>query len=209
MSDYLSSGHMSIARSVGQYFIPHHAVCKNEDGNTKIRMVFDASAKCSSGVSLNNVLFSGPKLQREIVDVLISFRLFRHAFTADIRQMYRQILVSSRFRTFQHILWRDSPHDKVVDYELNTVTYGVNCAPYLALRVLQCIADNDCAQFPLVRDALCYQTYVDDICYGADNVASVLAVQSDLISVLARSGFELHKWSSNTPAVLQAIPAIT
>jgi len=44
MSDYLSSEHMSVASSFGQYFIPHHSVCKDEDGNIKIRLVFDASA---------------------------------------------------------------------------------------------------------------------------------------------------------------------
>lgn len=95
----------------------------------------------------------------------------------------------------------------MIDYELNTVTYGVNCAPFLALRVLRAIADSDCESFPQVRDALCHQTYVDDICYGADTITDVVAVQSELNSVLARSGLELRKWSSNTPAVLQGVPA--
>lgn len=75
------------------------------------------------------------KLQTDVVDVLIRFRLFRHAFTADIRQMFRQILVPPEFRTFQQIQWRKRPQDDIVEYQLNTVTYGVNCAPYLAIRV--------------------------------------------------------------------------
>jgi len=95
--------------------------------------------------------------------------------------------VSPEFREFQHILWRESPHDKVVEYELNTVTYGVNCAPFLALRVLQCIADDNCAQYSRVRDALSHQN-VDDICYAADDISGALAIHSDLISILARSG---------------------
>jgi len=44
MSEYLSLGHMSVAELLGQYIIPHHAVIKPYDGDTKIRVVFDASA---------------------------------------------------------------------------------------------------------------------------------------------------------------------
>lgn len=206
MSEYLALGHMSVAKTPGRYYIPHHAICKVEGGATKIRVVFDASAKCLSGMSLNDALCPGPKLQREIVDIIVRFRLFRHAFTADICKMYRQIMILPEFRGFQHIMWRESPHDQLVEYELNTVTYGVNCAPFLALRVLRAIADREGEAFPLVREALCYQTYVDDICYGADTVADVVAIQRDLNAVLARSGLELRKWASNTPEILRAVP---
>lgn len=126
MSEYLSLGHMSIGNSLGQYFISHNAVFKADDGDVKIRVVFDASARCSSGLLLNNSLYPRPKLQQDIIDVMTRFRVFRHAFTTDICKMYRQILVQTEFRPFQYILWRPSPHDKLVEYELNTVTYGIN-----------------------------------------------------------------------------------
>lgn len=83
------------------------------------------------------MLFVGPKLQQDIVDILLRFRVHSVVFTADICKMYRQILVAPKYRTFQHILWRASPHDKVQEFELNTVTYGIGTAPYLALRVLK------------------------------------------------------------------------
>jgi hypothetical protein len=94
MAEYQSDGHMSPASSVGSYFIPHHAVYRPSDTNPKIRVVFDASAKDYSGTSLNDVLFPGPKLQQDVVDVLLLFRLSRFAFTCDISKMYRQILIS-------------------------------------------------------------------------------------------------------------------
>ena len=37
-----------------------------------MRIVFDCSARCN-GVSLNDVIHAGPKLQRELFDVLIRF----------------------------------------------------------------------------------------------------------------------------------------
>jgi len=207
MSEYIALGHMSVATSPGRYIIPHHAVYRPEVDPSKIRVVFDASARCLRGPSLNECLWPGPKLQQDIVDVLTRFRVHKYTFTTDICKMYRQILVLPEYREFQHVLWRASPHDELLEYELHTVTYGVNCAPYLALRVLQAIAATDCDGLDSVRNALEYQTYVDDICDGADTISDVLKLQSDLVSVLSKSGLELKKWASNTPAVLQAVPA--
>lgn len=203
MTEYFALGHMSVASGPGQYFVPHHAVVGSGD---KFRVVFDLSANCTNGVSLNGTLLAGSKLQRDIVEVLTWFRLFRYAFTTDIRQMYRQILLLPDFRLFQHILWRSSVNDELREFELYTVTYGVNCALFLALRVLQAIADNDCVDFPRVWDALLCQTYVDDICFGANTVRGVLDVQRELTAVLARAGFELRRWASNMSSVLQAVP---
>lgn len=58
----------------------------------------------------------------------------------------------------------------------------------------------------IVRSVLLQQTYVDDICTGSDSVDEILALQRDLIYVLSKSGLELKKWSSNCPAVLEAVP---
>ncbi|CAI6373828.1 unnamed protein product [Macrosiphum euphorbiae] len=186
---------MSVASTPGRYFIPHHAVCGADE---KFRVVFDASASVADGSSLNTSLFPGPKLQQDIVDVLTRFRLFRHAFTTDICKMYRQITVLPQYRAYQHILWRSSPHLELVEYELNTVTYGVNCAPFLALRVLQEVAEVDCHGSARVCDALRHQTYVDDICYGADTVDDALSIQVELTAVLNGAGFELRKWASKS-----------
>ncbi|KAF0739485.1 Integrase catalytic domain-containing protein [Aphis craccivora] len=207
MAEYEELGHMSLAEGDGQYFIPHHAVQKVETGELKLRVVFDASAKCHSGVSLNQCLLVGPKLQQDIVDVLVGFRIHRVAFTTDICKMYRQIEVLPQYRRYQYILWRDSPQVSVKEYILNTVTYGVNSAPYLALRVLRFIADNDCEDLPDVKAALYNQTYMDDICVGTDSLEAAKSLQSALIKILARSGLQLKKWASNKPELLSHLPS--
>lgn len=207
MSDYLALGHMSVATSPGQYFIPHHAVFRPDERESKVRVVFDASARCPGGSSLNDRLLQGPKLQQDIVNILTRFRIAQFAFTADICKMYRQILILPTYRKYQHILWRSSPTDQLVEYELNTVTYGMNCAPFLALRTLQMIAETDCDEADKVRDALTSQTYVDDICTGADSELETLALQCQLINVMKKSGLELKKWSSNLSKVLDAVPS--
>lgn len=126
---------------------------------------------------------------------------------ADVCKTYRQILIPPEFRAYQHIVWCSHPHDELIEYELNTITYGVDCAPFLALRVLQETADVDCANIPRAQAALRYRTYVDDVCYGADTIDEALATQPDLNVAVAGAGLELRKWASITAAVLQTVPA--
>jgi len=55
-------------------------------------VVFDASAKYN-GVSLNDLIYRGPKLQQELLDVLLCFHRYPIALVCDIAEMYLQILL--------------------------------------------------------------------------------------------------------------------
>nr|XP_022908199.1 uncharacterized protein LOC111419605 [Onthophagus taurus] len=210
MSDYLLSGHMSLittnpSLSSTSYYIPHHCVTRAEGASSKIRVVFDASAVTSNGESLNDNLLIGPKLQQNIVKVLLNFRYHEFAFTCDIQQMYRQILISENHRNYQKILWRFSPDDPIEEYMLNTVTYGVSSAPFLALRTIIELSRLYSHEFPVASKILQHDTYVDDIVTGASSLMEACTLQSDLISLLRKGGFELKKWASNCPDLLQDV----
>ncbi|MEE6522950.1 hypothetical protein FKM82_021610 [Ascaphus truei] len=58
----------------------------------QIRVVFDYSAQ-HQGVSLNDVLLTGPDLTNSLLGVLIRFRKEPIAITADIQQMFHCFLV--------------------------------------------------------------------------------------------------------------------
>ena len=55
------------------YYLPMHAVVKESSTTTKLRVVFDASAKSTSGHSLNDVILSGPVLHPLLANILINF----------------------------------------------------------------------------------------------------------------------------------------
>jgi len=73
------------------YYIPHHAVIKEDSETTKLRVVFDASCKTTSGHSLNDFLKTGPNLQEDLFDIIMRMRQYKYALAADITKMYRQI----------------------------------------------------------------------------------------------------------------------
>ena len=72
-------------------YLPMHIVQKESSSTTKIRAVFDASAKSFTGVSLNDNLLVGPTVHSPLVDVLLRFRSYRIALTTDVSRMYRAV----------------------------------------------------------------------------------------------------------------------
>lgn len=110
INEYISLGHMKLINPKpdegASCYLPHHCVFKVSEQSSKLRVVFDASCKTSTGVSLNDALMVGPVVQQDLMSILMRFRIFRYAFTADIVKMYRQVLVDSSQTPLQRILWR-------------------------------------------------------------------------------------------------------
>ena len=112
MSEYEALGHMELVEENVQppvqktFYLPHQAVFKPDSITTKLRVVFDASMKSSSVVSLNDTLYVGPVVQPDIFAILTRFRIHNFVLTGDIEKMYRQFLLTPDERDLQRILWR-------------------------------------------------------------------------------------------------------
>lgn len=126
-----------------------------------MRPVLEASVKFK-GLSLNDVLHQGPKLQNDLVDVLVRFRRLPIALVCDIT-VYLQIHLRPTDRSVHRFLWQEMNRDmppKV--YEFIRVVFGVNASPYLAQSVAQHNAKMHCSEFPRAAETVCKSTYMDD-----------------------------------------------
>lgn len=210
MKEYIDMGHMESVPSHLQfqpcYYFPHHAVMKANSTTTKLRVVFNASARSSNNRSLNDKMHIGPPLQADISDVLLRFRQHKIAFSADIAKMYRQILVCNDHLPYQRIVWRDSPQEEIRDYTLLTVTYGTNAAPFLAIQTLRQLAEDEGQMYLLGKEAVLNDMYVDDAITGAPSIDRALKLQDELRRILSAGGFELRKFASNAPELLAHLP---
>ncbi|XP_018392969.1 PREDICTED: uncharacterized protein LOC108772023, partial [Cyphomyrmex costatus] len=202
LAEYETLGHMTksslseIANQEQAYYIPHHAVLCDSSATTRLRVVFNASCRTSNGLSLNDHMLIGPKLQKDLAAILLQWRQYRYVFIVDIAKMYRQILIDPRDTDYQRIVWR--PHATLItEYRLLTVTYGTAAAPYLALRVLNQLIEDEGAELPLAAYVLGHQTYVDDCVFGADDPTLARQKRDQLVELLRRGGFHLRKWASN------------
>ena len=78
----------------------------------KVGVVFDTAAK-HDGKSLNDIIWPGPKLQRELVDVLTSFCRAPVTLSADISEMFLHIELQDKHRPFHRFLRRDFDTSRV------------------------------------------------------------------------------------------------
>ncbi|KAJ8973663.1 hypothetical protein NQ317_005381 [Molorchus minor] len=117
MREYEELSHMSkfeISNDQISFYSPHHGVLKEDSVSTKLRVVFNSSAPSSTGVSYNDLQMAGPKLQDDLICILLRFRQHRLVVSGDIAKMYRQVLVDEEFKPLQLILWRPNPdHDSI------------------------------------------------------------------------------------------------
>lgn len=115
LNEYEALGHMSRIEDTSLhdgYFLPHHTVIKNTSTTTRLRVVFDASAKTTSGLSLNVTLLTGPVTQQDLFSIITRFLLHK-VYTADIEKMFRQVFISKDDRQYQKILLRNNPEEPI------------------------------------------------------------------------------------------------
>ncbi|XP_049300463.1 uncharacterized protein LOC125774090 [Anopheles funestus] len=210
MEEYLSLGHMVLIEPRDmykvKYFIPHSYVTKLSSSSTKLRVVFDASAKTTNNTSLNDIQKTGPNVQRELFDLLIDFRMHTKVLTADIVKMYRQVLVAEEDSWLQCILWRANPKEPLRAYRLLTVTYGEAASSYLACRSLNEVGERLKSTNPKIANAITNNFYVDNLMIGAADSEELSLLKEGIELALVSHGFPLKKWATNDIELLQTIP---
>ncbi|XP_055604311.1 uncharacterized protein LOC129752562 [Uranotaenia lowii] len=210
MAEYETLGHMQRVADTAEsdssrYYLPHHPVIRETSSTTKVRVVFDASCKSATGKSLNDVLMVGAVIQDDLRAIILRSRLHQIMLIADIKQMYRQILVDDRDIPLQRIFWRNSPEQPLETFELKTVTYGTAGAPFLATRVLQQLAEDEETNFPELAQVLKREVYVDDLFTGGSSPTKVAELRVQLDQLCRRGGFEFRKFASNCESVLDGV----
>ena len=81
------------------FYIPQKPVKREKSTTTKLRIVFDVSAKPSEeSPSLNECLVMGPPLQDLLWNVLMRNCIKPVALTADIKQAFLQVCISAEDR---------------------------------------------------------------------------------------------------------------
>ena len=140
IDDYKEKGYISKvdeSDTKEKLHLPHFPVIKPDRETTKVGVVFDASVK-ENGTSMNDIIYTGPKLQRDLVEVLLRFRRFPVALVCDVVQIYLHIGIAPKDQSYHRFVWRDLNQNQVPDhYEFNRLVFGVNSCPFQAQFVTQ------------------------------------------------------------------------
>ncbi|GFS94953.1 uncharacterized protein TNCV_4202071 [Trichonephila clavipes] len=162
------------------YYATHHGIYRPEKSTTKLRVVFNCSSLTDNGISLNDIQYNGGVIQEDLYAQMLRFRTYTYAFTADIKMMYRTILINPKQRNLQRIVWCESEHESPKIYELSTVTYGTVSAPYLAQRTLTQLSMDEEANFPIAASVLRNNLYMDDVLCGAATLEEAIVLRQQL-----------------------------
>eukprot|EP00731_Ephydatia_muelleri_P007453 Em0003g1701a len=194
----------SDAGSIGAtHYLPHHAVIREDKLTTKLRIVYDASAR-SNGPSLNDSLYAGPTFGQNILDILLRFRLFQIAVTADIEKAFLMVSVAEEDRNALRFLWVDdiaAQLPRLVVMRFTRVVFGVSASPFLLNATIRKHVEGYRDRDHSFVEKFNRSIYVDYLTFGGKTEAEAFELYEKSKRCLSQAGFILRKFMSNSPAL--------
>ena len=145
-----------------------------------MRIVFDASAKTTSGFSLNNQLLVGPTVQPPLIDVLLRFRRHRVALTTDVSRMYREVFIPLSQRDLHRLVWRSRTNHPLHDFRITRLTFGVSVSSFAANMAMKQNPLDFAKDYPQTAGVVDESIYVDDALTGAASIDVAIELRNQL-----------------------------
>ena len=195
IKDYLTKGYVKKIPSSNDehWLLPLFAIMNNQKTSTKVCVVFNPAAK-HNGKSLNEAIYPGPKLQRELINVLTCFRRAPVAISVDISEMFLQVGLVKEDHPYHRFLWRDLDQTKPPDvYEFQRLPFGNTASPFCKQQVLHSHAEANKAAFPKAADTFENAMYVDDVLDSCETVNDATDLRKETFALVSGAGFTLKK----------------
>ncbi|XP_065197612.1 uncharacterized protein LOC135829133 [Sycon ciliatum] len=167
-----------------QWFLLHFVIVRDDKATTKVRVVFDAAAKYD-GTSINECMYAGPTLQNDLVKVLLRFCKEPVVLTADITEMFLQVVLAEQDRRYHGFVW-----DSRV-YEFERLVFGIKASPYLACKALQVV----CRETAANMTQPCCRSLTE----------TSIRTQQTVQDILEQCSFHLRKWLRNSSEVMEGV----
>ena len=193
-----------------KHYLPHHAVINPQKTTTKVRVVYDASAKSrSTNNSLNECLLRGPVMLQNLCGLLMRFRLHKVALVADIEKAFLQIGLQPSQRDVTRFLWLKDyevpnvSQNNIQEYRFCRVPFGVIASPFLlGATVEHHLEQSNTAAAATLKDDI----YVDNVITGTESVSEAFQLYQCSKSVFQKASMNLREWLSNSDTINQMIP---
>jgi hypothetical protein len=177
------------------HYLPHKEVVRNDKDTTKLRVVYDASAR-NYGPSLNDCLYAGPSLTPLIFNILIRFRIYPVAVSADIEKAFLNIAISPEHRDYLRFLWVDDPMNedpKIRLLRFTRVVFGLTSSPFILNATIKHHVSQYTTSDPEFAKEVMRSLYVDDFASGSWNVQTALQLSTKVKTRLSDGGFNMRK----------------
>ena len=190
------------------HYLPHAPIVRDDRDTTKLREVFDGSAKVKDGICINDDLETGPNMLPKILDIIVRSRCYKFLLVSDIKSAFHQIFLKESSRDLTRFLWFDDINSKnpiIVKMRHCVVLFGLSPSPF----ILCSTVSNHMEQYiesheEIVRKFL-RDIYMDDSITGAQTKAATFEFYKHVKELMLKGGFELRKWVCNDEEVQKKI----
>ena len=184
------------------WYLPHHGVYHKKTG--KLRVVYDCSSMYK-GLSLNDQLLQGPDLNNSLLGVLLRFRQHPVALSCDIEKMYHRFQVVKEHRDYLKFFWLDDENNTVT-YRMKVHIFGARSSPNCAKYGLHKLADDHGNEFPLAKQFIQHDFYVDDGVCSVKSSDEAIELLNQTKQLCSKGNLRVHKILSNQSCVLESLP---
>ncbi|KFM70593.1 hypothetical protein X975_21762, partial [Stegodyphus mimosarum] len=212
MLNYIEQKHVEVcsideSNEKSVYYLPHHAVRKKTQSETKWRIVFDASSHAPGMPSLNDILEAGPNLLPETIGCLLRFRLHEFAVTCDGKQAFLQLSLHKDDRNITKFFWyklqSDSSQpttftDEITVYRFTRLPFGLTCSPFLLCAATRELAARHITEFPIAASMIDKHLYMDDFLASMETESRIIMLYHEIKNLMALMKLPMEKWATNS-----------
>ncbi|UYV77878.1 hypothetical protein LAZ67_15002653 [Cordylochernes scorpioides] len=180
----------------GVHYLPHRPVYKRNSQTSRIRPVFNASARKRGKLSLNDCLDKGPNLIEIIPRLLNKFRKYEVGVSSDIEKAFLQIGIKEEDRDYLRFLWH-TEDGRLITYRHKRVVFGITTSPYLLKATLSLHLDKAPEHLKITAEQLKSSFYVDNCLSSFQNVEETEKFVKESTELLSTACFNLRDWVSN------------
>ena len=202
IKDQLEKGIVERAEEITkgrEFYIPHKPVVRESAESTKLRIVYDASARArENSPSLNECLNPRPPLQNQLWNVLVRALFHPVLITGDLKQAFLQVRIQEMDRDALRFHWFKDVQTKTIEVlRFTRASFGLAPSPFLLGGVIQQHLANFRTVYPEIVSEIEKSLYVDDLISGGETEMKAEQLKTKATEIFADATFDLHKWHSN------------
>ncbi|XP_022085513.1 uncharacterized protein LOC110976501 [Acanthaster planci] len=152
---------------------------------------------------------SSSNLINNLIGVLLRYREHPEAIMCDIEKMFHQFQVNKDDRDYLRFLWWEGGDlgNEPKEYRMKVHLFGAASSPGCANYGLKHLASQHENEFPSAAVFIKRNFYVDDGLKSTETEDEARKLVVEARELCARGGMRLHKFVSNSRAVIEDIPS--
>jgi hypothetical protein len=180
------------------YFLPWFPVIDRTRESTKMRMVFDAAAKDKEGKCLNSEIENTPNRLNDLLVILLRFRRYKTAVTADISEMFLRIRMEEQDKRYHRFYLGQNV------WQWKSIIFGEKSSPDISQKVVRtCAIERGLERAKRVIDEA---MYMDDMIDSFIDTQEAIDTSLEIIGCLKEANMNITKFYSNSKEVIDALP---